>query len=332
MSLKPFDQLTRAGQVGRIRQLALAALQDYPLPEPHLSLLKHAANTTFLLETGDNQRYLLRVTRAGAATLADLRSELLWLQALRRDTALSTPDPILTTVGSLLTTATAAGMPAPRHVAVFRWQPGKFYRAEQLTLRHLVLAGEFLATLHNYPFNPLPQGFTRPTYHADGLLRNPTHLDVTAARANLPADANALIDHAIEHFTTATTALGQTPSTYGLIHADFSEDNYLFDGDNLKAIGFDRSGWGWFLYDLAVTLSSLIHLPNYAELRAALLAGYTRFRPLSDDHLTHLPALIAARKAHRILWLSANRTDPAVARQLPTAIDSRLADIERLLA
>ena len=49
--------------------------------------------------------------------------------------------------------------------------------------------------------------------------------------------------------------LGGGPDTFGLIHADIHQKNYLFCDGQLRLIDFDDSGWGHYLYDFAVTLN-----------------------------------------------------------------------------
>ena len=66
----------------------------------------------------------------------------------------------------------------------------------------------------------------------------------------------------------------------GLIHGDLHQENYLFERGTARAIDFDDCGWGFFLYDVAVTLSEIEGRPRYAELRDALLDEYAGRRSL----------------------------------------------------
>jgi Ser/Thr protein kinase RdoA (MazF antagonist) len=60
----------------------------------------------------------------------------------------------------------------------------------------------------------------------------------------------------------AQRELGASPDVFGLIHSDLHQENYLFHRGRVRAIDFDDCGWGHFVYDLAVTLSELQHLPT----------------------------------------------------------------------
>ena len=52
-------------------------------------------------------------------------------------------------------------------------------------------------------------------------------------------------------------------SAFGVIHADYILGNVRFLGRQPGAIDFDDCGWGFVLYDLAVTLSELEGRPRY---------------------------------------------------------------------
>ena len=59
-----------------------------------------------------------------------------------------------------------------------------------------------------------------------------------------------------------STSCGQQPSRHvrtatGLIHADLHYENFLFHDGVARAIDFDDCGWGFYLYDVAVTLWEL---------------------------------------------------------------------------
>src|SRR5215207_11187140 len=123
--MRSFADLGQRGQVGRLKQLAQAALEQYDLDIARLTPLVHAENTTFRLDGADGARYVLRITRPGKNTLEGVRSEMNWLAALRRDTDLSVPEPVPTRDGALLTVAAAPGLPTPHICTLLRWVEGR---------------------------------------------------------------------------------------------------------------------------------------------------------------------------------------------------------------
>src|ERR1700694_531607 len=104
MNLQDFELLPRSIQLRRMRRLAQTALAAYELESANLTPLQHFLNTTFRvdvpldalrLQGGDKPlRYAFRISRSGYQDASTIRSELLWLQAIRRETTLVVPEPI----------------------------------------------------------------------------------------------------------------------------------------------------------------------------------------------------------------------------------------------
>ena len=99
---------------------------------------------------------------------------------------------------------------------------------------------------------------------------------------------------------------GKGPEVYGLIHADLGLDaNVLFWGGEARAIDFDDSGFGYYVYDLGIALDKCQEdeaLPLYRE---ALLEGYTLVRPLSKVQIQSLDLFLAASCVYISLWCAA---------------------------
>lgn len=63
--------------------------------------------------------------------------------------------------------------------------------------------------------------------------------------------------------------------TYGLIHGDFGETNYRYQGDQLNIFDFDDSCYHWFVYDLAITIYPHGWRKEGLQLLDWLLEGYS---------------------------------------------------------
>jgi Ser/Thr protein kinase RdoA (MazF antagonist) len=116
----------------------------------------------------------------------------------------------------------------------------------------------------------------------------------------------------LERVRAAEQALGKGPDTFGLIHADMHYGNLLFAHNTVRAIDFDDCGFGPMLYDPAVMLSEILNWAEYPALRAGLLAGYRRVRPLLPEHETHLDTFIALRRIQDALWVLEWRKHPGI--------------------
>src|SRR5688500_3118949 len=180
--MKPFEILTNAGQLRRLRRLAVEALTAYEIYESRLTALQHEDNTTFREDLAAGKRYMLRIHLPALRTIESVRSEMMWLAALRRETDLVVPEPIPTRDGNLLTVIRVAEIPEPRICVLFRWIDGRFLDAK-LTPSHLERVGVFMASLqsHGSQFKA-PEGFVRG--RLDNLTDRARH---TAARGSIEA-------------------------------------------------------------------------------------------------------------------------------------------------
>jgi len=75
--------------------------------------------------------------------------------------------------------------------------------------------------------------------------------------ALISTDDAALFARALEVVWATTRTLAEETGAFGLIHGDLHHENFLFHRGEARAIDFDDCGWGFHLYDLAVTLSEL---------------------------------------------------------------------------
>ncbi|MDQ2807788.1 MAG: phosphotransferase, partial [Chloroflexota bacterium] len=338
---RDFVQLPRRTQIGRLRRLAAAALTAYDLPAPRLTLLAHLFNTTFRVDSADGQRYVLRIHRAGTPTVASVGAELAWLAALRRDTSLEVPAPVPTRSGALLTVAAVPGVVQPHICVLFRWLPGRL-RRRGLTPQQMERVGVAMAQLQNHA-----RGWQRPPDFARGRvdwpierarhLADPFAPQIVATIQTLVTDTlsateAAQVTAALERLRATEQALAQEPDTFGLLHADLHYGNLLFARDTLRVIDFDDCGFGPWLYDPAVMLSAILEWPNYAVLRAALLAGYRSVRPLTPEHEAHLDTFIALRRLQDGLWALEYRKHPALGDDWAAEARRSLAPLPTLLA
>jgi Ser/Thr protein kinase RdoA (MazF antagonist) len=315
--MQAFETLSLRGQLGRLRRLAVEALATYEIRPARLVPIGHMENTIFRVETPDGEPYVLRIQRTTGSpfhpprSADEVRSEMAWITAVRRETGLAVPEPVPTAEGAPLTIIEVEGVPAPRACVLFRWQPGRFLDAG-LTPSHLERVGEFTARLHAHAV-----GFEPPAIFSRGRIE-----DVSSEAAEYATglvgeecgrEAASLVESVMELVGRAQRELGTGPDVFGLIHADLHQENYLFDRGRVRAIDFDDCGWGHFVYDLAVTLSELQHLPDSAALRTGLFRGYRAVRPLPPEHERYVEVFTALRVLKLTLWFLEQRDHPAFA-------------------
>ncbi len=74
-------------------------------------------------------------------------------------------------------------------------------------------------------------------------------------------------------------------------------------------IDFDDCGFGWFLYDLATSVSFIEHMPYLEELIASWVKGYSKIRLLSDEENEMIPTFILMRRLQLISWIGSRDND-----------------------
>jgi len=271
-----FASLTRRGQLQRLRRLGRTALASYGVYDGQLTLLRHQQNTTFKVEARGGP-FVLRINRPRVHTRETIGSEMAWLSALRRDTALGVPAPVAALDGSLAVVATDPSVPEEHVCVLLRRLDGRFVD-QRLTPAHLHQVGLLQAHLqkHAESWAP-PSRFLRPRVDTlteaakvDSMARcadsaravhYPTSEDGDRARqlveALVSSDDAGLLDAALELVRATTRKLAAGSGSFGLIHDDLHYENVLFHRGAAQAIDFDDCGWGFHLYDLAVTLWEL---------------------------------------------------------------------------
>lgn len=329
-----YAHLTRRGQIRRLRRLAEQALIRYRIEPVSLALLGHMYHTTFAVTGPDGVRYALHIlrplddTRSEAQIRARVESELWWLDRLRADLQLAVPVAVRTPGGEGVIRVGGEGIEPPRACTLFHWIEGRFL-PRRLTPAYLEQVGQITARLHRHSA-PLrvPAWFDRPSVdQADAE----TEERVARLFTDHVSPAAAGVVRAVfRRVRRVQEALGGGSDTFGLIHADIHQKNYLFHDGAVRLLDFGDCGWGHYLYDLAVTVSELEALPRCSALRAALLAGYRRERDLSPAQEAWIDTFAMLRDVQNLTWFLHERENPSY--QSRTArIGERVVRLERLL-
>jgi Ser/Thr protein kinase RdoA (MazF antagonist) len=238
---------------------------------------------------------------------------------------LSVAEPIPAADGSLVSYVAPEWASEPRRCVLLRWLPGRREEAD-MTPANLSLAGSHIARLHRYSEQGgVPEGLVFPyVWDLDWVFGETVPLWSKKGESVYSPNQLAVLRAAAERVRRDLKELGKGSEVFGIIHRDLTMNNILFYGGKAYVIDFEFCGWGYYLFDIAVTLSSL---EGYdAPLPAALLEGYQRERPLPEGHWRYLETFMAMRlmqrlnKGPRLLpgsveWLKKFATSEGEARQ-----------------
>ncbi len=321
--MKLYNELTRLGKLRRLRQLAEVALDAYGLTDARLTFLHYQGNVIFRVDTRDSvnlspgdsayvhNRYILRIL--SIRDLDTINAELTWLSALRQDAGLPVPEPVPTLRGELSLPIWAEGVPHERVVTLMRWVDGRRLR-KGLREKHVRGLGRILGELHRFAsgWSP-PEGFTRFHWDWEGLL----------GEAGIGYPLDGLLDEMPQPYRKPVRelsgrarevmhAFGKGPDAYGMIHADLFLENVLFKGGEPRVIDFEDCGFGFWMFDLGVTMSEWWWTADRQRFRDAFLEEYCRVHLVPQRQVTKLDLFVAIQYAVMVLWSTAFiQRDPA---------------------
>jgi Ser/Thr protein kinase RdoA (MazF antagonist) len=317
--MKDYQNLTRKGRLQRLHKLADAALFAFGVEDAAIKFIRDAGNTTYRVHAKstsipgkwrDDDRYsmnqyVLRMHEPGYQSDAAILSELEWLEALGRYTDLAVPCPMHAPDGRLLVEVSIPDVPKPRRVSLLHWVKGSLLK-KGIRPAHFKSAGRLMAGLHTHSAQwTLPPGFTRPRYDWNGLYGDNDFINVPATdvRAQIPDEFKRPFEQVTGRVREVMDSFGQGIDAFGLIHADISLGaNILFEGGQARVIDFDDCAFGYWMFDVGVSLCEVRKEVTFEDCRDALREGYEEVRALPSAHWEHIDLFITAWHAFEMFW------------------------------
>ena len=315
--VKPLSELTRLGKIRRFRRLAREALILYGLDHATLDFLLFAGNMLFRVDskTKDSQgeeidpfvpgQYLLRIHDSREQKIDAIKLEMDWLIAIRSDTGLSVPEPVPALDGKFIVKVEVPGIPGERVCTLLRWLKGRRI-TKHVRPHHFLAQGRAMAQLHNQAEQwRAPNDLVKRRFDYDGLFCDDAGAGIpnSAAWDLLPPRHKEVYSIIARKTKLLMNDWGKTPSVYGLIHGDCGIDaNVLFWKGEAQIIDFDGSGFGYYVYDVAIALEHCWDDPAYAQYWEFFLKGYSTFRSVSDSQLVAIDLFRAAFYVYMGLW------------------------------
>jgi Ser/Thr protein kinase RdoA (MazF antagonist) len=266
-------------------------------------------NATFAVDhPGTGERTVLRVHRHGYHDKPDIESELAWLDALREDTDVRTPEVLATTGGQRVLSVPEEGSSAPRYVVHFEFLPGvEPTPTDEGLPASFELLGSMTARLHEHATGwRRPPGFTRFSWDYDGAFGAQARWGRWQDGVAVGAGEREVLGRLDATLRARLARFGSAPDRFGLVHADLRLANLLQDRDQTYVIDFDDCGWGWFLYDFGSAVSFFEDDPRIPELTDAWVRGYRRIRALSVEEEAEIPTFVLMRRLLLVAWIGSH--------------------------
>lgn len=267
--------------------VARQAVAEYDLTGYALTFIQHGDNATFKVEGSGSRAYLLRVhvpiTWAMGSHGADsgaANSELLWLEALSRDTDLVLQKPVRNRAGTLVTQVPVEQVVLPVNCTLLRWVDGQPYRRDLESEQTAQQIGEILAKLHNHASQwEIPEDFRRPKRDIGYFERVLEGIQPALKEGLISTSDYSEFETSVVLLTEMLRAQDQNRQAQGIMHADAHKGNMLYHDGEIRLIDFSFCAFGNFMFDLAVCFSDMEE-----RLHRAFLEGYQSLRALPDDH------------------------------------------------
>ncbi len=224
-----------------------------------------SANCVYnFIESGE-KRYL-RLTSSRNRTKEQIEAELDFIAYLRRG-GVNAMLPVPTAAGRLIEEIPFAG--DFLFACVFEEAKGKRFKYDPAKLNkdHFNLRGKALGRIHalSKAYSPA-SNFRRFDWNEDELLLEADEI--------LP-ESEKIVWRAYDALRERLLHHPKSNQTFGLVHGDFGETNYCYQGARLNIFDFDDCSSHWFAYDLAVTIYPHGWRKEGLRLLDWLLEGYS---------------------------------------------------------
>ncbi|PYD75960.1 phosphotransferase enzyme family protein [Novacetimonas pomaceti] len=301
--------------------IAGAAMSLYPEScrgTPRLLCLSE--NATYRVDLPDGGRRVLRVHRPGYHDADEIRSELAWLDSLRRD-GIRAPVPVRGLDGEWLHHVAPPGV-AGRHVVMFHWIAGTQPTAD-IDPASFARLGRITARLHRHSRQwSRPPGFRRRSWTHATMVGPDAPWGRWQEARGLDRTSHDVIARAVERIGGELADYGQGAERFGLIHADLRLANLLIEGEATHIIDFDDCGFSWFMQDLAAAISFFEDHPHMPRWIGHWIDGYEGIARVGQADLSILPALITQRRIQLMAW-GASHAETAQVRSLGPCWNAR---------
>lgn len=291
------DRLAIAHSIFSARALAAVVLSAYPIGRvTDCRFLSLGVNDTYLVTANTDDRYILRLYRAGWRSPPEIAYELEVLRHLgMRGVAVAAP--LACRTGRLI--QTIAAPEGPRYAVLFAYAPGQApsyrERPDQAAFRYGCAVARIHAATDDFRS-------TQPRFRLDlaHLLEEPL-----AALGRLPVlrpTDRSRLKELTEQIRAALAQLPLNGLEQGFCHGDCHGGNaHTGATEELTFFDFDCCGPGWRAYDLAVfRWSSCLHSKAKEQtLWPPFLSGYLSVRTLAPADLRAVPLFVGARQ----IWL-----------------------------
>jgi Ser/Thr protein kinase RdoA (MazF antagonist) len=262
-------------------------LDHFPIRHNKITLIQDLVNTTYKIDSG-KEAYKLKIYKKQSVDA--IKNELVWVSALSAQTSIITAKPVLSVDGEYVKLFCVNGVQYP--AALTSWTDGNILPQSSRSAEHYKALGGLAAQMHSHSKTWIPPAdFHRPDISSKSIAE-------MKGWDHLRGDKKNLAEICVDEINAVERELSNV-NGYGLIHADLSFGNILFQGFTPVPIDFSDCGYGFFLYDIAVILAGAFLRNDYYACCTEFFAGYG----IDGSKIkNHVETLMLQRALSLILW------------------------------
>ncbi len=268
--------------------IAKESLKSYSIKYEELVYLGKSDNVAFQVNTIDEGlKYLIKIHTStnSIKTKNVIESELIWLEALAKESNLVIPTPVRNLKEELITEISNINNEEKINVTLYNWVNGEVLNREPTNNETTSLA-LLMAALHKHTKQwNIPEDFKRPIYDSDNLYTSLSQLKELLNLELITSEDFAIIEESVRKISNVIESQKSSQNSWGIIHSDLHESNYVFYNDSPRPIDFSNCGYGFYLFDIAETF---MHLS--IENRKIFIATYRNVHLLQENYIEVLEA------------------------------------------
>lgn len=297
--------------------IAEQAIKKYDFPNSsRAKILQFSENATYLVYDSITQENLgaLRISRPGYHTLEELKSEITWLKQIKNDTPVVVANPLKGIDGSSIQSIQGADG-REYHCIMTEFLTGTTpdENDEPVAVKQFAALGETTAYLHRHTQRwkgTVNLQRIHWTYH--NMVGDTPVWGRWQAAKDLTPEMTVTLTRTTDIIKKRLECYGRNDDNYGLIHADLRLANLLMEGEEIKVIDFDDCGFGWYLHDLASSVSFIETKPIVPELIDSWLEGYRKILPFHEKDFKEIDTFIMQRRLQLMAWLASHEESTPV--------------------
>ena len=276
-----------------------------------IKLLNLSENATFLLsdkEKGND--IILRVQRPGYSDPTEIKSELAWVDALSSEKIIDTAAPVKSVNDNYLEILTSKNG-LQRYAVAFSRVYGQEPVAGKDLPKWFEKIGEISAKMHNHAKSwKKPEWFKRKLWDYSGMMGPVAYWGPWDAAEGLTVQDKEVIAQTLKNVKEKVERWGYSSQVFGLVHSDLRTANLIVNNETLYVIDFDDTGFSWYLYDFASSLSFFEDLPEAPLLMKSWIKGYEKVTRLSPGAIAMLPVFAILRRILLTAWIASHSEIP----------------------